>query len=76
MIAVLLALTLSSQGTTLQNDNGTITGVLKTSAGQPAVSGLLWPGCRRVRRKSNFPGLGHGSWQNKDDNPNWPRGEG
>jgi len=37
MIALLLALTLFVQGTALQNENGTITGVLKTSAGQPAV---------------------------------------
>src|SRR5882672_10719014 len=38
MIAFLFALTLFAQGAaTLQSDNGTITGVLKTSTGQPAV---------------------------------------
>jgi 5-hydroxyisourate hydrolase-like protein (transthyretin family) len=37
MTALVLALTLFAQGTVLQNENGTITGVLKTSAGQPAV---------------------------------------
>jgi 5-hydroxyisourate hydrolase-like protein (transthyretin family) len=37
MTALLLAVTLFAQGTALQNENGTITGVLKTSAGQPAV---------------------------------------
>jgi hypothetical protein len=37
MIALFFALTLIAQGTTLQNENGTITGVLKSSAGQRAV---------------------------------------
>jgi hypothetical protein len=37
MNALLLALTLFAQGTALKNENGSITGVLKTSAGQPAV---------------------------------------
>ena len=37
MIALLLALILSAQGVALQSDNGTISGVLKTSVGQPAV---------------------------------------
>jgi hypothetical protein len=37
MTALVLALTLFAQVTALQNENGTITGVLKTSAGQPAV---------------------------------------
>jgi hypothetical protein len=37
MIALFFALTPFAQGTALQNDNGTIAGVLKTSTGQPAV---------------------------------------
>ena len=62
MMALLLSLTLFLQGAALQNDNGTVSGVLKTSGGQPAVGVRVaaMAICRIVEEADGKP-IPHGS---------------